>query len=125
MWLGGRGIPHGAITAVGEADLACAVYKALLPYARLNVSSGGAATGGSVARYLGMLSATLKRWDEAAEHFERAIEFERRMRAGPFVVRSQIAYGEMLLAAGRAGDLQHALKLLACALAGSLGLGMG
>src|SRR6266852_3462869 len=76
MWLPSRAVLTEAITAVGEADLASAVYKALLPYARLNVSSGGAALGGSVARYLGMLSATLKRWDEAAEHFERAIEFE-------------------------------------------------
>ncbi len=124
MWLPSRALLTEAITAVGDADLASAVYEALLPYARLNVSSGGAGLGGSVARYLGMLSATLKRWDEAAEHFERAIEFERRMGAGPFVVRSQIAYGEMLLAAGRAGDLQHALKLLEAAIAGSRELGM-
>src|SRR5260370_12564416 len=46
------------------------------------------------------------------------------MRAGPFGVRSQMAYGEMLLAAGRAGDLQHALKLLEAAIAGSRVLGM-
>jgi DNA-binding CsgD family transcriptional regulator len=124
MWLPIRALLTEAITAVGEADLASAVYKALLPYARLNVSSGGAGLAGSVAKYLGMLSATLKRWDEAAEHFERAIEFERRMGAGPFVVRSQIAYAEMLIAAGRAGDRQHALKLLEAAIAGSRELGM-
>src|SRR5712692_3430263 len=41
MWLPSRGLLTEAITAVGEADLASAVYKALLPYARLNVSSGG------------------------------------------------------------------------------------
>src|SRR5260370_12582148 len=73
MWLPSRAILTQAITAVGDADLASGVYKALLPYARLNVSSGGAATGGSVARYPGMLSATRQPWGEAGGDFQRAL----------------------------------------------------
>jgi DNA-binding CsgD family transcriptional regulator/tetratricopeptide (TPR) repeat protein len=113
-----------AITAVGEADLASAAYAALLPYAHLNVSGGANGFNGSVSRHLGMLSTTLKRWDEAAEHYEQAIEFELRMGARPFVVRSQIAYAEMLLRAGRDRDFRHARKLLETAIASSRELGM-
>lgn len=113
-----------AIVAVGETDLAATVYTALLPYARLNVSADSMGLIGSVRRYLGMLSTTLERWDEAADHFEQAIEFERRMGAAPFVVHTQVVYAEMLLRAGRDGDLAHARKLLGAAIAGSLELGM-
>ena len=124
VWLTGMAQLTEAISVVGEADMASAVHIALLPYARLNVSGGSAGLSGSVSRCLGMLSATLEHWDEAAEHYEHAIELERRMRAGPFVVRSQIAYAEMLLRAGRDGDLPHARKLLETAIASSRELGM-
>src|SRR5260370_30038738 len=46
------------------------------------------------------------------------------MGARPSVVRSQIAYAEMLLRASRAGDLVHARNLLETAIAGSRELGM-
>jgi len=122
--LSGMALLAEAIAAVGDVDLAPAAYRALLPYARLNVSGGATGLNGSVSRHLGMLSATLKHWDEAAEHYEHTIEFERRMGAAPFVVRSQIAYAEMLLGAGRDGDLRYARRLLEAAIASSRELGM-
>ena len=123
-WLPAMALLTEAIAVTHEKDLAAAVYARLLPHARLNVSAGAAGLYGSVSRYLGMLAATLERWDEAAERYEQAIEYERRMGARPSVVRSQIAYAEMLLRASRVGDLVHARDLLETAIAGSRELGM-
>jgi DNA-binding CsgD family transcriptional regulator len=124
-WLPAMALLTEAIAAVDERDLAAGVYDRLLPYARLNVSAGGAGLYGSVSRHLGMLAATLERWDEGGEHFERGIEFEQRMGAPPLVVRSQIAYAEMLLRRGRDSDLRRARQLLDAAIASSVELGMG
>ncbi len=123
-WLPAMALLTEAITAIGERNLAADVYARLLPYARLNVSAGGAGLYGSVARHLGMLAATLERWDEAGDHYERGLEFERQMGAPPLVVRSQIAYGEMLLRRSRDTDLRRARQLLDAAMASSRDLGM-
>jgi DNA-binding CsgD family transcriptional regulator len=109
---------------VDEKALAADVYQRLLPYARLNVAASGAGLYGSVARYLGMLAATLERWDEATAHYDRALEFERRMGAPPMIVRTQIAYAEMLRRRGRDSDLRQAQQLLGTAIASSRTLGM-
>lgn len=116
-----------AISAVGDGSLAAAAYETLLPHARYNVVTGGGvggAVGGSVSRYLGMLSATIQRWDDAARHFEDAIAFEREMGSAPFVACSQVHHAEMLLRRGRDGDLHHARRLLQPALNTSRELGM-
>jgi DNA-binding CsgD family transcriptional regulator/tetratricopeptide (TPR) repeat protein len=115
-----------AISAVGDAGLAAAAYEALLPHAGYNAvtGSGGGGAMGSVPRYLGMLAATLERWDEAARHFEDAISFERRMGSPPFVARTQVHYAEMLIRRGRDGDLHHARRLVQAALETSRRLGM-
>jgi DNA-binding CsgD family transcriptional regulator len=123
-WLPAMALLTEAISAVDETDLGTGVYARLLPYARLNVSAGGAGLYGSVSRHLGMLAATLERWDEAGEHYERGLEFERRIGAPPHVIRSQIAYAEMLLRRGRDSDLRRARQLLDAAIASSKELGM-
>jgi ATP/maltotriose-dependent transcriptional regulator MalT len=123
-WLPAMALLTEAISAVDEKELANGVYVRLLPYARLNVSAGGAGLYGSVSRHLGMLAATLERWDEAVEHFERGLEFERHMGAPPMVVRSQIACSEMLLRRGRDSDLRQTRQLLDAAIASCRELGM-
>lgn len=123
-WLPGMALLTEAITAVDERDMAESVYVRLLPYARLNIAAGGAGLYGSVSRYLGMLAGTLERWDEAGEHYDRGLDFERRMGAPPLVVRSQIAFAEMLLRRGRDSDLRQARQLLDAAVATSKALGM-
>jgi len=123
-WLPGMALLTEAITAVDERDMAESVYVRLLPYARLNIAAGSAGLYGSVSRYLGMLAGTLERWDEAGEHYDRGLDFERRMGAPPLVVRSQIAFAEMLLRRGRHSDLRQARQLLDAAVATSKALGM-
>jgi len=123
-WLPAMALLTEAITLLDDRDLAAAVYTRLRPFDRLNVSAGGAGLYGSVSRYLGMLAGTLERWDESVDHFEHAIEFERLMGAPPLLVRSQIAYAEMLRKHGKGADLRRARQLLESAIATSRELGM-
>ena len=123
-WLPAMSLLTEAITVVDEKEMAADVYARLLPYARLNVSAGGAGLYGSVSRFLGMLAATQERWDESAVHFERAIEFERRMGAPPLLACSQVAYAEMLRKRGRDADLHRARQLVDSAIGSSRDLGM-
>src|ERR1700716_1563119 len=125
-WLPAMALLAAAVSAVRDVNIAPSVYMALLPYAGYTVTTGaGTSTAtGSVSRYLGILAATLERWDHAAEHFEQALAVERGMGAPPFVVRTQIAYAEMLVRRGRDADLHPARQLLDAAILTSRKLGM-
>ena len=100
-------------------DLAHAVtlYDLLLPYATHNVVVGGDAVGfqGAVARQLGLLATTLRRWELAVQHFEAALNMQQRMGTRPFVARTQYAYAAMLAARNAPGDVAQAQTLLALA----------
>jgi class 3 adenylate cyclase/tetratricopeptide (TPR) repeat protein len=93
------------VSARLSAAEACAVlYPVLAPYEKLHVTIGIVAVyRGAVARYLGLLASTLERWDEAARHFERALERETRIGARPFAAYAQCDYGQMLLERGEPG----------------------
>ena len=79
---------------------AVTLYDLLLPYATHTVVIGGDAVGcqGAVARLLGLLATTLRRWEPAVQHFEAALSMHQRMGARPFVARTQYAYAAMLVA---------------------------
>jgi hypothetical protein len=78
---------------------------------------GGDAVGyqGAVARLLGLLATTLRRWEPAVQHFEAALSMQQRMGARPFVARTQYAYAAMLVARNAPGDAAVAQTLLALA----------
>jgi len=66
----------------------------------------------------------MSRWDEAAQHFEDAIEMNRKMGARPFLARCQQEYAGMLLLREGPGDREKALALLQKALDAGQDLGM-
>jgi class 3 adenylate cyclase len=104
---------------------AATLYDLLLPYAGQNVVVGPAISClGSASLSLGQLAATMERWEEAARHFEDALEMNARMGARPRVARTQHDYAHMLLARDEPGDRQKALELLAQALDTAQELGM-
>ena len=108
-----------------DAARAATLFDLLLPYAERNIVFGAhTASFGAAARLLGMLAATLERWDEAQHHFEHAIALDTRTGGRPWLVRSRCEFAAMLLRSGRAGDAARALPLLAAALAGARELGM-
>jgi hypothetical protein len=78
---------------------------------------GGDAVGyqGVVARLLGLLATTLRRWEPAVQHFEAALSMQQQMGVSPFVARTQYAYAAMLVARNAPGDTTQAQGLLALA----------
>jgi tetratricopeptide (TPR) repeat protein len=107
-----------------DAEQAAVLYRLLLPYEQLNAQASGEISIGCVARYLGILASTISRWDDAARHFERALELNARMGARPWVARTQCDYADMLLARRAPGDTEQAELLLSKALATYQELGM-
>jgi DNA-binding NarL/FixJ family response regulator len=79
---------------------------------------------GAASRYLGMLAATMERWEEAAQHFEDALAMNTRMGARPWLAHTQHEYITMLLARNRPGDREEATALLNVALTTAQELGM-
>jgi DNA-binding CsgD family transcriptional regulator len=103
---------------LGDRKYADWLYERLLPFAgEVPLTTPPfCVCQGSVARYLGMLATTLRRWDAARDHFEQAITMHERMGARPLLGHTYRDYAAMLLARCRRGDLHTAQTLLARAL---------
>jgi class 3 adenylate cyclase/tetratricopeptide (TPR) repeat protein len=109
---------------LADARRADVLYQLLLPYAGRNVVVNQVACVGAACRSLGVLAAATHRWEEAAGHFESALEMNERMGARPWFAETQRNYAEMLLARAGPGDQAHAQSLLAeaCVTAEELGM---
>jgi hypothetical protein len=94
-----------------DRERAAALYRLLLPYARVNAMAAGEAPLGPVARYLGRLATTMSCLDDAAAHFEDAMEINARIGPRPLLAHTQSDYGRMLLARGRPGDEERGALL--------------
>ena len=80
LWLASLTYLTDVSAALGDERVAALVYPELEPLAGTNVMIGHLVAFYGVAdRYLGMLAATLGEWERAEEHFERAMELNRRM----------------------------------------------
>jgi class 3 adenylate cyclase len=124
LWLLSLCYVSEACAILGDAKRAEILYRVLLPHAKRNVVVVNAAVNGPVERYLGKLAATLGRFDDAAGHFEAAIDFDRRLGARPLLARVQIDYARMLLERSAPGDRERALRLANEALGIAHALGM-
>ena len=87
------------------------------------VGRGGYALG-STSRYLGMLASLMCRYDEAEDHFERALEMNRRMRATPWIAHTRHDYARLLVGATSLAMSIGPTRLLADALTTARELGM-
>ncbi len=97
QWLVDLGLLAETASALGETEHASVLYELLLPYGdRIAVAYPEISTG-SVARYLGLLATTLERWEDAARHFEQAIEIHERIGARPWLSRTYDDYARMLV----------------------------
>ncbi|MEE8369997.1 MAG: adenylate/guanylate cyclase domain-containing protein, partial [Dehalococcoidia bacterium] len=124
-WLYAIAALSEACAFLGDARRAGTLYELLLPYAGGYVADVGLAFHvGSASRYLGLLAATMDRWDAAARHFEEALEMNVKMEARPWVARSQHDYADMLLHRDEPGDQEKALELLVQALDAAQEMGM-
>jgi DNA-binding CsgD family transcriptional regulator len=125
LWMACMTYLTDVCASLGDAAHAATLYQLLLPYAGRTVVIGNAtACYGAVSRYLGMLAATMKRWEEATQHFEDALAMNTRMGARPSLAHTQHKYANMLLARNQSGDRGEATALLNVALSTARELGM-
>jgi DNA-binding SARP family transcriptional activator len=123
-WLLATSLVAEASALLGDEGTADTLYPLLLPYAALNAVDTAEGMRGSVARYLGLLASALSRWDEAAQHFERALADNERMGARPWLARTQLDLALTLRRRAASGDGERAGELEAAALATCAALGM-
>src|SRR5262245_7123272 len=112
-WLGV--IAYLAETCVWLDDEARAptLYGLLAPYAERNIVFGAhVACFGAAARLLGMLAATLERWDDAERHFERALAIDAASGGRPWLAQSRCEYAAMLLERRRPNDRKRAMEMI-------------
>jgi DNA-binding CsgD family transcriptional regulator len=124
LWLASLAYLTDACAALGDEATAAIVYPELEPLAGTNVMIGHlVACHGAADRYLGMLAATLGEAERAEEHFERAMELNRRMGAVTWLAHTAYEYGRLLLTRGP-GERDRADALLgeAAALAERIGM---
>jgi DNA-binding winged helix-turn-helix (wHTH) protein len=101
------------------------LYEQLRPYAQRCVVVGhGLVCLGSVERFLALLAASQRRWEEAEAHFHAAVQHNRALGAVPLVVLTQREQAMMLLARDRGDDRARARQLLTETLAVAQRLGM-
>lgn len=125
LWLTSMAYLSEICAYLGDTGRAAILYQLLLPYAGHSVVVGFIVDCyGAVARYLGLLAATLSLWNEAEEHFEDALAANTRMGAHPWLAHTQSQYAAMLLARGWPHDRARAVSLLDLALFTARELGM-
>ena len=100
------------------------LIRLLSPYADLNAVFGPLASFGSMARYLGILAVTACRFDEAENWFRKALAFNGRMNARPYLASTLVDYAEMLIRKGSQRDFAKATEFLASAQEISEAVGM-
>jgi class 3 adenylate cyclase/tetratricopeptide (TPR) repeat protein len=113
-------------TAFRDAENAAKLYELLLPYARYNtrVSRIGKGSLGPIAHYLGLLAATIARWDDAAVHFDASIEMSAHMGAPVFLANSRYHCAQVLWARGATADHRRAEELQEQAASSARALGI-
>jgi DNA-binding CsgD family transcriptional regulator len=125
LWLGCMSFLADVCAYLGDAERAAVLYELLRPYAGHTITvSSAVACYGAASRYLGLLAATMARWEEAAHHFEDALEMNARMNARPWLAYTQYQYANMLLSRQQRGDRHRAASLLYAALGTACELGM-
>lgn len=112
-----------ACLAVGDAEIAQALYAQLIVFKGGNPNSELGANGSS-HRQLAKLSAIVGENDRAREHFEAALEFNRRMNASPWLAWTEIDYAEWLVQHPSSDDRSRARQLAESARRTALELGM-
>jgi tetratricopeptide (TPR) repeat protein len=109
--------------ALADPARAAVLYDLLRPYHWAAVDSLEASPG-AVVRFLGVLSTTMSRWDQATAHFERGLEKNRKMGARPWTAHTEYDFARMLAHRDAPGDRQTAVPLLRSAFEASRDLGI-
>src|SRR5262249_24363528 len=113
-WLVALAFCSQVAAVLGDTVRAGQLYDLLLPFAdRCSVAAPGLAFISAIAHNLGVLAATLRRFDDAGRHFDAALELHGRVGARALLAHTQREYAAMLLRRSARGDRQRAAELLA------------
>lgn len=113
LWLATIAMLCVAVTRCGDTRRAAILYDLLLPHASKGITlHAGLGYLGCVSGYLGILSAALRQWEAAEQHFERALAFEESLGAAAWATRTRYDYAKALLARRRGRDRARAGELL-------------
>jgi tetratricopeptide (TPR) repeat protein len=123
LWLGCIAVLSEVVTLLGDIDRAEPLYQLLSPFAGRYVIALSVCFG-SAARSLGRLATALSRYDDAVEHFERALKANERLGSPPWVAHTQYDYARMLTERGDTSNREKALALLGKAEKAARELGM-
>jgi tetratricopeptide (TPR) repeat protein len=124
QWLCSASLLPEVCRYLGDVSRAATLYERLLPYAALNAVTPPEFIVGSVSRGLGILSAVQSVWTDAVRHFEDAIDLNTRMKARPWLARTEHDFALMLLQRGEPDDSTRAAELLSSAETSSRELGL-
>jgi DNA-binding CsgD family transcriptional regulator/tetratricopeptide (TPR) repeat protein len=124
LWTATLAYLADACTALGHEAMAAIVYPELEPLAGANVMIGQLVSCyGAADRYLGMLAGTLGEVERAEEHFERALELNRRMEMPTWVAHTAYEYARFLhMQKGAERTRAQALASESAALAERIGM---
>jgi tetratricopeptide (TPR) repeat protein len=121
-WVVGACVLAELTALFGDRERAERLYEALHPFSGTNIVIGYAAgCFGSADRTLGVLAATLGRFDDAERHLRAALELNEAMGARPFVAWTKINLAMLGIALGWADGEVEALLVEAHALAREIG----
>jgi tetratricopeptide (TPR) repeat protein len=125
LWMGNVAYLADVCVYLRDKDRAATLYQMLLPHDGLSVVIGiYVVCYGSVSRYLGMLAALLENWNDAARHFEGALDMNIRMETPVWVAHTEYQYAVMLLARESPSDRDRAFAMLDSAITTAKALGM-
>ena len=125
MWHAAMVMLASAAASLDDEPGAAQLYEMLKPLSGRNAHIGaGAVYLGSVDLYLARLATTLRRWDVAEEHFDRAFAMHDAIGAKVFVLMTLIYNRGMLNARGAPGDAARAVALSRQALECAVELGV-
>ena len=124
LWLGTVATLCEVVALLDDVPRARSLYELLLPFADRCVVLLSFICKGSVASALGLLATVMSRYEEAASHFEAALEVNTRIGSPLWVAHTQHDYARMLLLRGRPADNERARQLLDEALAAVDELGL-
>ncbi len=96
---------------LGDVGAARRLYELLLPHHSSVVTSQFIWVG-PVALILGMLATELGRYDDADEHFRRAVEIQERIGRPPLLVETRLEWARMLARRDGPDDTDRARSLL-------------
>jgi hypothetical protein len=103
----------GVCAALEDRTCAEQLYGLLAPYEGKTITAGVTTVClGAAGRFLGLLATLLESWQAAEDHFEAALELDKRMGARPWLAHSQHGYAQMLRRRGGRRDQERADRLL-------------